>query len=426
MLDLKFIREHLDEVKKALEVRKSNAPIDEFIKLDEKRRALIQESESLRNRRNTVSQQIGKLKKEGKDASKLIAEMKEVGSKIKEIESELSKVDERIKQIVLSIPNIPHESVPLGESDKDNVVVKRWGDIPEFDFEPLAHWDLAEKTGIIDFERAAKITGSRFAIYFGLGAMLERALINFMLDMHRKKHGYMEVLPPVIVNSATLYGTGQLPKFEEDLFKLNFRDYYLIPTAEVPVTNLHRDEILEESELPKYYCAYTPCFRSEAGSHGRDVRGIVRQHQFNKVELVKFVKPETSYQELESLLLDAEDILQALEIPYRVVILCTGDLGFSASKTYDIEVWLPGQNRFCEISSCSNFEDFQARRANIRYKPKGQKKTKLVHTLNGSGLAVGRTVVAIMENYQQKDGSIKIPKALIPYMDGAEIIPAKK
>ncbi len=426
MLDLRFIREHLDEVKKALEARKSNAPIDEFIKLDEKRRALIQETEGLRNKRNIVSQKIGKLKKEGKDASQLISEMKEVGSRIKEIEAELSQVDEKIKQIVLSIPNIPHESVPLGESDEDNVVVKRWGDIPKFDFEPLAHWDLAEKTGTIDFERAAKITGSRFAVYFGLGAMLERALINFMLDMHRKKHGYTEVFPPVIVNSATLYGTGQLPKFEEDLFRLNFRDYYLIPTAEVPVTNLHRDEILEEEQLPIKYVAYTPCFRSEAGSHGRDVRGIVRQHQFNKVELVKFVKPETSYEELESLLLDAEDILQALEIPYRVVILCTGDLGFSASKTYDIEVWLPGQNRFCEISSCSNFEAFQARRANIRYKPKGQKKTRLVHTLNGSGLAVGRTVVAIMENYQQKDGSIKVPKALIPYMDGTEIIPVKK
>ncbi len=424
MLDLKFVREHLDEVKRALKARGSDLSLDNFEELDEKRRQLIQQIEELRNRRNTVSQQIGKIKKEGGDASSLISEMKEVGESIKVLEAELESIKTQMDKIMLSLPNIPHESVPLGQSDEDNVVVKRWGDIPEFSFTPLPHWEIGEKTGILDFKRAAKITGSRFVVYMGLGAMLERALINFMLDLHRERHGYQEVMPPVIVNSASLYGTGQLPKFEEDLFRLNFRDYYLIPTAEVPVTNLHRDEILKEEELPKYYAAYTPCFRSEAGSYGRDVKGIVRQHQFNKVELVKFVRPEGSYDELESLLMDAEEVLQILEIPYRVVVLCTGDLGFSAAKTYDIEVWLPGQNRFCEISSCSNFEDFQARRANIRYRPKGKKKTRFVHTLNGSGLAVGRTVVAILENYQQEDGSVRIPKALIPYMRNTEVIPS--
>ncbi len=424
MLDLKFIRENFEVVKRALEVRHSDVSLDEFLELDRRRRALIQEADELRNKRNRVSQEIGRLKKAGEDTSEMISEMKQVGAKIKALEEELSAIDKRLKDILLSLPNIPHESVPVGRDEDDNVTVKRWGDIPEFDFDPLPHWDIGVKTGILDFERAAKLTGSRFTVYFGLGAMLERALINFMLDLHRQRHGYLEVLPPVIVNSASLYGTGQLPKFEEDLFKLNYRDYYLIPTAEVPVTNLHRDEILSEDELPKYYVAYTPCFRSEAGSHGRDVRGIVRQHQFNKVELVKFVTPETSYEELDSLLLDAEDVLQALEIPYRVIVLCTGDLGFSAAKTFDIEVWLPGQNRFCEISSCSNFEAFQARRANIRYRPKGKKKTRLLHTLNGSGLAVGRTVVAILENFQQPDGSVVIPKVLRPYMAGKEIIPA--
>ncbi len=425
MLDLKFVRENLDVVKQALEVRQSNLSLDEFLELDRKRRQLIQESEELRSRRNRVSQEIGRLKKAGEDASDIIREMKEVGARIKRLEEELSAIDQKVRDILLAIPNIPHESVPVGKDEDDNVTVKRWGDIPEFDFEPLPHWDIGVNAGILDFERAAKLTGSRFTVYFGMGAMLERALINFMLDLHREKHGYLEVLPPVIVNSASLYGTGQLPKFEEDLFRLNFRDYYLIPTAEVPVTNLHRDEILDEDQLPRYYVAYTPCFRSEAGSHGRDVRGIVRQHQFNKVELVKFVTPETSYEELDSLLLDAEDVLQALGIPYRVIVLCTGDLGFSAAKTFDIEVWLPGQNRFCEISSCSNFEAFQARRANIRYRPKGAKKSRLLHTLNGSGLAVGRTVVAILENFQQADGSIVIPEVLRPYMAGKEIIPGK-
>ncbi len=425
MLDIKFVRENFDKVKKALQSRHADVSLDEFLELDRRRRELIQETEELRARRNRVSQEIGRLKKAGEDASAIIQEMKEVGSRIKGLEEELSGIDESLRDILLSIPNIPHESVPVGRDEEDNVTVKRWGDIPEFDFEPLPHWDIGVNAGILDFERAAKLTGSRFTVYFGLGAMLERALINFMLDLHRERHGYTEVLPPVIVNSASLYGTGQLPKFEEDLFRLNFRDYYLIPTAEVPVTNLHRDEILEEERLPIHYVAYTPCFRSEAGSHGRDVRGIVRQHQFNKVELVKFVPPETSYEELDSLLLDAEDVLQTLEIPYRVIVLCTGDLGFSAAKTFDIEVWLPGQDRFCEISSCSNFESFQARRANIRYRPKGKKKTRLVHTLNGSGLAVGRTVVAILENFQQEDGSVVIPRVLRPYMGGKEIIPGR-
>ncbi len=425
MLDLKFVREHLDQVKSALEKRGSQLSLDQFLELDEKRRRLIQQIEELRNKRNTVSQQIGKIKKEGGDASSLISEMKQVGEEIKGLEAQLDTVEDEIQKIMLSIPNIPHESVPVGKDEEDNVVVKRWGDIPEFSFKPLPHWEIGEKTGILDFKRAAKITGSRFVVYMGLGAMLERALINFMLDLHRKRHGYTEVMPPVIVNSASLFGTGQLPKFEEDLFRLNFKDYFLIPTAEVPVTNLHRDEILSEDELPKYYASYTPCFRSEAGSYGRDVKGIVRQHQFNKVELVKFVRPETSYDELEALLMDAEEVLQFLEIPYRVVTLCTGDLGFSAAKTYDIEVWLPGQDRFCEISSCSNFEDFQARRANIRYRPKGKKKSRFVHTLNGSGLAVGRTVVAVLENYQMEDGSVRIPKALMPYMDNTEIIPTR-
>ncbi len=424
MLDPRFVRENIDVVKKALEVRHAAVSLDEFVELDSKRREILQRNEELRSQRNRVSEEIARLKKEKADASEIINQMKQVSAEIKEQDKQLAEIEERLREIALSIPNIPHESVPVGESDQDNMVVKRWGDIPKLDFKPLPHWELGEKTGILDFERAAKITGSRFVVYMGLGARLERALINFMLDMHVERHGYTEVMPPVIVNSATLYGTGQLPKFEEDLFRLNFRDYYLIPTAEVPVTNLHRDEILSHSDLPIYYCAHTLCFRSEAGSHGRDVRGIVRQHQFNKVELVKFVPPESSYDELESLLLDAEEILQALEIPYRVVTLCTGDLGFSAAKTYDIEVWLPGQERFCEISSCSNFEDFQARRANIRFRPEGQKKLQFVHTLNGSGLAVGRTVVAIMENYQTPGGEIRIPEALKPYMK-TDLIPVQ-
>jgi len=357
---------------------------------------------------------------------RLFLRVKALGDELKREEEELKKVEDELEFKLSLIPNIPHESVPFGVDDTENVVVKRWGDIPEFSFEPKPHWEIGEALGILDFERAGKITGSRFVVYWNEGALLERALINFMLDLHIKKHGYKEVLPPFIVNERALFGTGQLPKFKIDLFKLEEWDYYLVPTAEVPVTNLHQDEILPEEVLPLYYVAYTPCFRSEAGSYGKDVRGIIRQHQFNKVELVKFTTPETSYEELESLLLDAEEVLQLLELPYRVVVLCTGDLGFAAAKTYDIEVWAPGQNRFVEISSCSNFEDFQARRANIRYRPKGGGKPRFVHTLNGSGLAIGRTVMAILENYQQEDGSVVIPKVLRPYMGGLEIIKRKK
>ncbi len=422
MLDIKLIRKNPDKVKEALKKRFSEISIDEILSLDQQRRDLLTEVEGLRSRRNTVSQEIAKLKKAGEPADEKVKAMKELGAELKEKEEALAEITARFEAAVATIPNIPHESVPIGRDDSENVVVKRWGDIPEFPFEPKPHWDVGEGLGILDFKRAAKITGSRFVLYKGAGARLERALINFMLDLHIKRHGYTEILPPFMVNADSLFGTGQLPKFEEDLFKLQGWNYYLIPTAEVPVTNIHRDEILKEEELPKFFVAYTPCFRSEAGSHGRDTRGIVRQHQFNKVELVKLVHPETSYEELESLLLDAEEVLQELEIPYRVVTLCTGDLGFSAAKTYDIEVWLPGQNRFCEISSCSNFEDFQARRANIRFKPKGGGKNAFVHTLNGSGLAVGRTVVAILENYQQEDGSVVVPKALRKYMDGLETI----
>ncbi len=426
MLELKFIRENKELVKASLKNRHYELDLDDMMAVDARRRELLQKVEELRNLRNKVSQEIGRLKKEGKDASQKIEEMKAVGQEIKTLEQELNEVEKKVKEYLLSIPNIPHPSVPVGEDEEDNVVIKRWGDIPEFDFEPLPHWDVGERLGILDFERAAKITGSRFVVYHQDGARLERALINFMLDLHTQKHGYKEVLPPFIVNEDSMKGTGQLPKFKEDLFKLEGWNYYLIPTAEVPVTNLHRNEVLDEELLTIKYVAFTPCFRSEAGSHGRDVRGIVRQHQFNKVELVKFSHPENSYEELESLLLDAEEVLQLLEIPYRVIELCTGDLGFSASKTYDIEVWLPGQNRFCEISSCSNFEDFQARRANIRFRPRGKGKSKLVHTLNGSGLAVGRTMVAILENYQQMDGSVTIPKALRDYMGGKKVITSIK
>lgn len=427
MLDIKLIRSNPDIVRDALRKRNFEFDIDRFLTLDEEYRALLHRGEELRSQRNSISTKIGKLKKEGKSADEHLEKMEEINRELKDNEKALGVLKEEIQALVLSIPNIPHNSVPIGKDDSENVVVKRWGDIEEKPFDALPHWDLGTKLKILDFERAAKITGSRFCVYVGLGARLERALINFMLDLHTKQHGYTEVLPPFIVNSNSLRGTGQLPKFEEDLFKLNFKDYYLIPTAEVPVTNIFRDEILQESDLPKYYCAYTPCFRSEAGSHGKDVRGIVRQHQFNKVELVKFVHPDTSYDELESLLFDAEEVLQHLNLPYRVVNLCTGDLGFSAAKTYDIEVWLPGQKRFLEISSCSNFEDFQARRANIRFKDKKNKKNRFVHTLNGSGLAVGRTVVAIMENYQREDGGIDIPEALVPYMGGVtKIAPPSK
>ncbi|MFN3921035.1 MAG: serine--tRNA ligase [Caldimicrobium sp.] len=428
MLDLKLIREKPEFVKERLKTRGGDYPVDEVLALDEKRRALLQQVENLRHIRREKSEEIGRLKREGKEkeAQALAEEVRALGEELKKLEEDLRSTEKSLFDTLALIPNLPHESVPLGESDKDNVVVKKFGDPPTFSFPPKPHWEIGEALGIFDFERASKITGSRFTVYFREGALLERALINFMLDLHTKKHKYIEVLPPFIVNEASMFGTGQLPKFKEDLFKLEDWDYYLIPTAEVPVTNLHRDEILSEEDLPLYYTAYTPCFRAEAGAHGKDIKGIIRQHQFNKVELVKFVLPETSYEELETLLLDAEEVLQLLELPYRVVVLCTGDLGFASAKTYDIEVWCPGQNRYVEISSCSNFEDFQARRANIRYRPKKGGKPLYVHTLNGSGLAVGRTLMAILENYQQEDGSVKIPKVLKPYLNGLEVILPKK
>ncbi|MGB9712377.1 MAG: serine--tRNA ligase [Dissulfurimicrobium sp.] len=422
MLDIKFIRSNINLIKKSLKDRNYNLNIDELLDIDSQRREIIHKVEELKNQRNILSEQIGLLKKEEKDTDSLTSKVRQIGLKIKELDSILAKKEERYKDILLAIPNIPHKTVPIGKDNSENVVVKKWGELPVFNFKPLPHWDIGEHIGILDFNRAAKITGTRFCLYCGNGARLERALINFMLDLHQTRHGYKEVLPPFIVNQDSLVGTGQLPRFKEDLFKLEGNNYYLIPTAEVPVTNIHRDEIINEDDLPIKYVAYTPCFRSEAGSYGKDTRGIVRQHQFNKVELVKFSKPETSYNELEELLFDAETVLQLLEIPYRVVLLCTGDMGFSSAKTYDIEVWLPGQNRFCEISSCSNFEDFQARRANIRYRPKGQTKTCFVHTLNGSGLAIGRTVAAIIENYQLPDGSFMVPKVLKSYIGGIEKI----
>ena len=423
MLDIKFIRNNIDQVKDNLRKRNNDLDVEQFIKVDKRRREILEEVESLKNQRNTTTARIAELKRNKEECDDLIADMKKVGAQIKKLDRELTSVEEQLRDMTMSIPNMLDPSVPEGRDENQNITVKEHGEIPEFSFEAKPHWEVGVNTGMLDFERAAKITGTRFVVYRGYGARLERALINFMLDVHQTRHSYTEVMPPVIVNSASLKGTGQLPKFEEDLFRLNFRDYYLIPTAEVPVTNLHRDEIIPEEKLPIHYAAYSPCFRSEAGSHGKDVRGIVRQHQFNKVELVKFVKPETSYDELESLLLDAEDILKLLEIPYRVIVLCSGDTGFSSAKTYDIEVWLPGQDRFCEISSCSNFEDFQARRANIKYRPAEGGKARLVHTLNGSGLAVGRTMVAILENFQQEDGSVKIPDALIPYLGGVTEIP---
>ncbi|RKX58638.1 MAG: serine--tRNA ligase [Thermodesulfobacteriota bacterium] len=427
MLDLKLIREKPEWVKERLNTRGEEFPIDEILELDKKRRKLIQEVENLRHLRKVKSEEIGKLKRQGETekAQSIASEVKAIGSKLKTLEEELRNIEAQLYKELSFLPNIPHESVPIGKDESENVVVKRWGDIPEFNFKPKPHWEIGEKLGILDFKRAAKITGSRFVVYWNEGALLERALINFMLDLHVKKHGYKEVLPPFIVNELSMFGTAQLPKFKDDLFKLEEWEYFLVPTAEVPLTNLHKDEILPEEVLPLYYTAYTPCFRAEAGAHGKDTRGIVRQHQFNKVELVKIVHPEKSYEELESLLIDAEEVLQILELPYRVVLLCTGDLGFASAKTYDIEVWAPGQNRFVEISSCSNCEDFQARRANIRYRPKGGGKPRFVHTLNGSGLAIGRTVMAILENYQQEDGSVIIPKALRPYMNGLEIIKPK-
>jgi seryl-tRNA synthetase len=422
MLDLKFIRSNLNRVKEMIEDRGYDLDISVFESIDNRRRELLPHLENLRHRRNSVSQQIADMKKQGQDASDLLREMKSVSAEIKEKEAGLASIEEELTPFLMLIPNMPDESVVIGTDEKDNPVIRTWGKKRERNFDPLAHWEIGERLGILDFACAAKIAGSRFTLYRGAGAMLERALINFMLDVHTKEHGFTEVLPPFMVNAASMTGTGQLPKFEADLFKISDWDLYLIPTAEVPVTNIHRDEILKEEALPIYYVAYTPCFRSEAGSYGKDTRGLIRQHQFNKVELVKFSRPSDSYAELETLTENAEEILKRLDLPYRVVSLCTGDLGFSAAKTYDLEVWLPGQNLFREISSCSNFGDFQARRANIRYKKKGASGTQLVHTLNGSGLAVGRTLVAILENYQLKDGSVAIPEALRPYMGGMESI----
>jgi seryl-tRNA synthetase len=422
MLEIKFVRQNLETVQKALEVRGQSADLDAFKACDDERRAILQELEALRHQRNVVSDQIAEIKKAGDNADTVVAKMREVSSKIKTLDKELTEILEKFDQILMGLPNIPHASVPVGKDETDNPVIKTVGDPPSFDFEPKPHWDVGAVLGILDFERAAKITGARFPLYFGAGARLERALINFMLDIHTQGHGYTEILPPFMVNRQSMTHTGQLPKFEEDLFKLEDWDYFLVPTAEVPVTNIHQDEVLDEAQLPIYYTAYTPCFRSEAGSYGKDTRGLIRQHQFNKVELVKFTTPQTSYEELESLLDNAETILRRLELPYQVIELCTGDLGFSAAKTYDIEVWMPAQGVYREISSCSNFENFQARRGNIRFKKKGQKGTELVHTLNGSGLAVGRCVAAILENFQQADGSVLIPAALRAYMGGLEKI----
>jgi len=419
MYDLAFFRNNLDAIAKRLADRGFALDVDAFRKLDAERRAAVTESEKLKAQRNAESQEIAKLRKSGTDTAEKQVKVREMADQIAALDQNAAELDDAFRALLAGVPNLPHESVPTGRSAEDNVEVRRIGTPPQFSFEPKAHWDLGPELGILDFERAAKITGARFAVYWDLGAKLERALINFMLDVHTKEHGYKEVLPPFVVNSASLYGTGNLPKFEADLFKLQGTDYYLVPTAEVPVTNLYRDETLDMDSLPISLVAYTPCFRSEAGSYGRDVRGIIRQHQFQKVELVKFSKPETSYDELEKLTHDAEDILVRLGLPFRTVVLCTGDMGPSSAKTYDIEVWLPGQNGYKEISSCSNFEAYQARRASIR--GRSGKKSEYVHTLNGSGLAVGRTWVAIVENYQQADGTVVVPEALRPYM-GVEVI----
>jgi seryl-tRNA synthetase len=426
MLDLNYVRENIDKVREALQARRADtSALDDFARADEERRRAIGESDQLNSQRNNLSKQVGALMKQGRsdEANNLRAQVTELKDRITQSDASRERAEERIQTILVSLPNIPHESVPRGESEADNVEVRRWGTPPSFDFEPKDHVDLGAALGILDLERAAKISAARFAILNGAGARLERALINFMLDVHTREHGYKETLPPFIVNRASLFGTAQLPKFEADLFKLqDERELYLIPTAEVPVTNYHRDEILDAAQLPFHWCAYTPCFRSEAGSYGRDTRGVIRQHQFEKVELVKYALPENSYEELESLTRDAETILQKLNLHYRVVTLSTADIGFGAAKTYDLEVWLPSQNTFREISSCSNYEAFQARRAQIRFRRAGGSKPEFVHTLNGSGLAIGRTWIAILENYQQADGSVIIPGVLKPYMGGIDVI----
>lgn len=431
MLDIKLIRQNPELVREALKKRNSSLTIDEVLACDERRREILVEVEQLKKSQNDASKLIPRYKKEGKDVNALMEEMKEISVKVKDLDAELKDVEAKIKTLMLNFPNIPNEKVPYGIDDRDNFEMRKFGEPTKFDFEPKAHWDIGTDLNILDAERAAKITGARFTVYRGAGARLERAIYNFMLDLHVEKHGYTEIFPPYMVNRASMTGTGQLPKFENGAFKIkncdtdaaeDEKDFFLIPTAEVPVTNLHRDEILDGNTLPIKYCAYSACFRSEAGSAGRDTRGLIRQHQFNKVELVKFTTPETSYDELEKLTNDAEDVLKILGLPYRVVRLCSGDLGFSSAMTYDIEVWMPSYNRYVEISSCSDFEDFQARRANIKYKNDAADKPKLVHTLNGSGLAVGRTTAAILENYQQADGSVIIPEALRKYMGGMEKI----
>lgn len=422
MLDIKRIREDFENVKAAVERRgKGSFGIDEVLSLDKKRREILSEVEALKSKQNAASKEVPKLKKEGKDTTALFAEMKELSTKIKEMDQEVSTVEEELKALLLSIPNTPYKDVQFGEDDTANEELRKFGTPREFDFEAKAHWDIGEELDILDFERAGKIAGARFTVYKGLGARLERAVINFMLDVHTEEQGYTEILPPFMVNRDAMVGTGQLPKFEDDMFHVPAKDFFLIPTAEVPVTNLRGNEIMSGDELPVYYTAYTPCFRKEAGSAGRDTRGLIRQHQFNKVEMVKFTKPEDSYAELEKLTNDAEAILQKLEIPYRVVRLSSGDLGFSSAMTYDIEVWMPSYGRYVEISSCSNFEDFQARRANIRFKRDKEHKPEFVHTLNGSGLAVGRTVAAILENYQNEDGSVTVPEVLRKYV-GKDVI----
>lgn len=422
MLDLNFVRENIDTVKERLSTRGGAYNLDQFVELDKQRRELLKEIETLRNLRNVTSEEIGKMKKEGRETRVPQEKMREVSQRIRDLEEKLKLCEQEIQTIWAMIPNVPHPSVPVGQDETQNVEIRRFGLKPEFEFAPKDHVELGTELGILDIERASKIAGSRFALYAGFGARLERALINFMLDVHTKEHGYTEVLPPFMAHKDSFFGTGNLPKFEADLFRVQGTDYYLVPTAEVPVTNIYRDEILDADRLPKNLVAYTPCFRSEAGSYGRDVRGLIRQHQFNKVELVKIATPETSYEELEKLTADAEDILKRLGLHYRVVVLCTADLGFASAKTYDLEVWLPSQNRFREISSCSNFEDFQARRAKIRYRTAPGAKPRFAHTLNGSGLAVGRTWLAILENYQQEDGSVTVPEVLRPYMERIERI----
>jgi seryl-tRNA synthetase len=426
LLDAKLLRNEPERVRQAMENRgKPLEDVNRFAELDTRRRELLTEVEQLKNRRNVVSQEVAVKKRSGEDAEALILEMRDVGDRIKVLDEEVRTAEAELEQVLLSIPNVPHSSVPVGHSEDENVEIRSWGETPSFEYEPKPHWELAQDLDILDFERAGKVTGSRFVFYKGLGARLERALINFMMDLHAEEHGYEEMLPPYIVNRDSMTGTGQLPKFAEDVFRLEGTDYFMIPTAEVPVTNYHRDEILSVDELPKYFVAFSACFRSEAGASGRDTRGLIRQHQFNKVELVKLALPENSYEELESLTQNAEKVLQLLKLPYRVLSLCTGDIGFSSAKTYDLEVWLPSAGTYREISSCTNFEDFQARRANIRFRRDAKAKPEYVHTLNGSGLALGRTVAAILENYQQADGTIIIPEVLRPYMNNKTVL-AKK